>query len=496
MALDSSFVLNALLKYNYLPLQKKNKDEMPPVFSTDGFTKGIAEEIKNIKRRKHETYGGYDQAEYRATRFNNVPRILSIPHPKPYVNLAFCIHDNWDNLKYIIANKKSLITPKNHEDGRLIIMDYEKSWEESQRDLDMTFGCKFTAHTDITNCFPSVYSHAIPWALIGFDEAKKKKGPKYKNEWFNLLDESQRMVQRNETYGVPIGPATSNIITEIILARVDYKLRKDFSYVRFIDDYTCFCKRYEDAEEFIRKLSIELSAFNLSLNIKKTEISPLPKPIKSNWVIDLINQHPTSKTISYSEAINYLDYAVSIHKQELDGSILKYSINAIKKKLDSKAIFGVIKYILSLAFHYPILVSTLNELFEMVCKIGFFTYENKLLQILNENARNYRSDGMCWTLYYILKYKCSIDSKTAKSIIETKDCLSILLLYKFQKHEKAVIDYVDNFDKDDLYGLDQNWPLIYQLYLDEKISNPYTDDTTFEILKNNEFSFLKGIQDN
>lgn len=154
MALNSSFILDALLRYNYLPVQKKNKDEMPPIFSTEKLTQEIAEDIKKIKGRKNITYGGYDQAEYRATRFNNVPRILSIPHPKPYIDLSFCIHDNWDNLKYIITNKKSLIRPKQHKDGRMIIMDYERSWEKSNRYLDMTFGCKFTAHTDIANCFP------------------------------------------------------------------------------------------------------------------------------------------------------------------------------------------------------------------------------------------------------------------------------------------------------------------------------------------------------
>lgn len=488
---DKHFVLDALLQHNYLPVQKKNKDELPPVFSTEKLTRAVAEKVRKLDRRKDHTYGGYDQVAYRATRFNNVPRTLSIPHPKPYVDLAFCIHEQWDKLAYICTNKSSLIRPKRHKDGRIIIMDYEKSWLKTSRHVKSSFGCKFTAHTDIANCFPSIYSHSIPWALVGLNEAKKKKGAKHAAEWFNQIDEHQRMVQRNETHGVPIGPASSNVIVEIILARIDEMLGKKFTYYRFIDDYTCYCDRHETAEEFIRQLSFELSRYGLNLNIKKTRIDPLPNPAKSDWVIDLTNQQPVGKDIAYSEAVNYLDYAVSIHRREQDGSVLKFAVNTIKSRSKKKAIIGITDYVISLAYYYPILLPTLEELFDSRL-VGAAWYEERLTRILVENAINYRSDGMCWSLYYLLKHKCKLTPDAVEKVLLTRDCFALLLVYLFKDHENEVVNFASKLDVDDLYGLDQYWPLLYQLFLDGKIANPYKDGC-FEVLKAEGVTFLGEI---
>ena len=71
---DKDFVYNALLRYNYLPIGKKHPDDIPfPAFSTENFTPDIADEmLENYARKRQgkEKVNGYDQIEYRATRFN------------------------------------------------------------------------------------------------------------------------------------------------------------------------------------------------------------------------------------------------------------------------------------------------------------------------------------------------------------------------------------------------------------------------------------------
>ena len=113
-------------------------------------------------------------------------------------------------------------------------MDYETSQEERSRYYSSAFGKKFLAHTDIANCFPSIYSHTLPWVLVGRSRAKNKQ---FIPTWFNNIDKAIRYGSRKETSGIPIGPATSNIASEIILERVDRDLRRNFEYIRFIDDY-------------------------------------------------------------------------------------------------------------------------------------------------------------------------------------------------------------------------------------------------------------------
>ena len=222
MSLDAAFVLNALLQHNFLPAQSRDKEEMPPVFSSSTFTPDTARKLVSGAPRSDRSLG-YDSVEYRLTRFNGVSRICSIPHPTAYAHLALCIHKHWDKLAYITENKNSMIVPREHSDGRISIMNgYGGALGEAERTLSMSFGRRYRVHTDISNFYPSIYPHAIPWALVGLQSAKKNR-PK-SGKWFNRLDERVRWIKRNETNGVVIGPATSNIVSEAILARIDKNL--------------------------------------------------------------------------------------------------------------------------------------------------------------------------------------------------------------------------------------------------------------------------------
>jgi len=102
--IDKEFLLEGLLQFNYFPAQRKER-EIPPLINSVTLTPEIAEKIKDLPSRKR----GYDQVEYRSTRFNNVSRTLSIPHPVAYVKLCFAIHDNWQEFEYITC--RSLIYP-------------------------------------------------------------------------------------------------------------------------------------------------------------------------------------------------------------------------------------------------------------------------------------------------------------------------------------------------------------------------------------------------
>lgn len=263
MSLNKKFFLKALLQYNYFPSQNKKKEELPPILNSKCLTPEISERLIELDSRK----GGYDQVEYRLTRYNNVPRPLSIPHPIAYAKLCHSLHDCWENLEYITQTENSLIIPEEHKDGRIIIMNYENTEKNIERHIKLSFNKKFYVKTDISNFYPSIYSHSIPWALVGFDTAKKERDS---SKWFNKIDTYQRLIKRNETNGIPIGPASSNIIVESILAKIDKTLKDErFIFIRFIDDYTAYFSTYEKAEEFIRRLSEELSKYKLLLNIKK-----------------------------------------------------------------------------------------------------------------------------------------------------------------------------------------------------------------------------------
>ncbi len=488
-ALDATFVQKALLQANYFPLQKRDKKEIPPVFSTEALTSQVAQAINKVAMKRPN---GFDSVLYRATRHNNVQRFMSLPHPKPYVDLVFALTKHWEEIKYICENDKSLIIPRRHEDGRLTIMDYERPHYANARTLEHSFGKHFRVKADISSCYPSIYSHAIPWALVGFSEAKKAKSDYGK--WFNQVDKRQMTLCRSETSGLPIGPATSNILAEIILARVDDKLR-GYTYCRYIDDFTGYFETHKKAIEFILKLSTELELFKLRLNDKKTKIEELPVASCGGWILSLQNHFPVKDCLTNSDVIRFFNYAINVQKENPNESVLKYATKmVIRKEMTDAGVRTCIQFISHLSFYYPILVSLLDKpltttLFDRRrCRKQF----NDLLK---DGIDYKRSDVMCWILFYLLRHKMILRKNEADGIVGTKDALTLVLLSLFEEHTTSVVTFAEQIDSDDPYELDQYWILRYQLYYKgllrkRSLSQKY-ELAVFDIMKDHGVSFLK-----
>lgn len=280
--LSKKDLLIGLFQHNYLPHQHDDKEELPPIFSSTKFTPQIAQKLLALKCRKE----GYDILPYRRTRHPNIPRIMGIPHPRAYVELVFKIAENWEShIAELCQSPNSEIGFEKHDDGRIIVQKYNRidpDGDSADESPLTNFGKQFRLKTDITNFFHSIYSHSLPWALVGHKVAKKERED---SKWFNAIDWAVRSCQRGETKGVPIGPATSNLLSEIILDKVDKAMRvHGFEFSRYIDDYKVYTKTSEEADRFLVLLSEELGKYSLNLNPRKTVISKLPVPDKDDWV--------------------------------------------------------------------------------------------------------------------------------------------------------------------------------------------------------------------
>lgn len=487
MAIDKAFVLSALLRHNYLPKQTKQKDEIPPVLSSRSFSDRAAHRLQDEKARRRKGYVGYDSVEYQMTRFDKVPRVLSIPHPKAYTDLVFCIANNWGKMDYITAGENSILKMKKHSDGRLVIMNYDNPIKGERREIEKSFGKRFVAETDIANFYPSVYSHAIAWALGGISEAKKERG-----KWYNILDKKVSMTKRNESNGIAIGPATSNIISEIILARIDQTIvQNEFTFTRFSDDYTAYCNTEEEAHNFIMQLSRELGLYGLKLGAKKTKISPLPRPASQEWIAQLQAILPRGSRVSARHASQYLGLAFNLSKEYPDKSVMKYALRSILRLTRNNSL-EILPHALNLAVHRAELLPVISSALSRVSGYNF-DYSKYLPSILAEHIRFGHSDAISWTLYYCWKYDVKISDDLSSKIMDSRDCIPILLLYLAgdQPLREKIVSFTQSLDKEDLYHLDKYWILLYQLFLDDLIPSPYpADDRTFEILQDEGVTFV------
>lgn len=500
---DEEYVYSGLLRCNYFPMVKKHLDEIPPVFSTKKFMPQIADDlIQTVEPRRK----GYDQIEFGATRFNHVTRLMHIPHPFPYARLCKHISKNWDELKHICGNDESQIKPSVHEDdrlvilgeyeqletGRLVIMDRPRPNfpENVLQELSLSTGKLYQVSADISTFFPSIYTHAIPWALVGHDSAKANI---HQNTWYNELDRRQRSLKRNETQGIPIGPATSNIISELVLFRIDEVLRGEgYKFKRFIDDYYYFSPTQEKAEEFLLVLEVELRKYLLNINPRKVKIEELPVPFHAAWIIELTDRLPTYEHNAPRNISRFLDFSINLQRLHPEGSVLKYAARSLVKFIDDDNAEVYLRYLVSLAFHHPVLLPILCE---VVKNHQGIIDEFEFRPVIERQIKLKRSDAICWGLFFMGMSGYQIDDALATSVIETQDCMSMAMLLAINQHQEKVIEFLMTLDTATNFDRDQYWILIHELADKDGAHSDYINETGLSHLRENGVSFIRPLSD-
>lgn len=172
------------------------------------------------------------------------------------------------------------------------ILDWWESFE--QRSLELSLGYRYMLCTDIADCYPSIYTHSISWALHGRGTAKKAvqrdSTAKSATELGSKLDTYITSMQSGETLGIPQGSKLFDFIAELVLAYADKKLEEKLGGIRGIhvlryrDDYRIFSNSLDNLKIVSVVLGQVLNELHLNLNASKTYISeePLRDAIKKD----------------------------------------------------------------------------------------------------------------------------------------------------------------------------------------------------------------------
>jgi Reverse transcriptase (RNA-dependent DNA polymerase) len=141
---------------------------------------------------------------------------------------------------------------------------------------------------DVNKCFDSIYTHSLPWSVLGKDQTKFKL-EESKTTFGGRFDALMQNLNHKETNGIVIGPEFSRIFAEVILQSVDFELitklserenlthKIDYEIFRYVDDFFVFYNKESTQIKIFETLQAILKSKKLSINTAK--IKHYQKPI-------------------------------------------------------------------------------------------------------------------------------------------------------------------------------------------------------------------------
>jgi len=231
-------------------------------------------------------------------------RPIQLIHPALYISLVHKIteENNWQlivkRFNEFNANPKiqcysiPLESEGDLSDKATNVNQWWLSIEQQSIELALNF--EYVLHTDITDCYGSIYTHSIAWAIHSKIVGKNNR----KNSLIgNSIDEHLRGMSFGQTNGIPQGSVLMDFIAEMVLGYVDLELTKrikkekidDYKIIRYRDDYRIFSNNPQDAELITKLLTEILIELGMRLNAHKTLVSnnvvrDSIKPDKLYWM--------------------------------------------------------------------------------------------------------------------------------------------------------------------------------------------------------------------
>lgn len=351
--------------------------DLPKYFSFSELLKKVSDEFLNKDLisdfcQSKNTIGKLDGVNYLmyANKDGKLSwRPFQIIHPLVYVALVHKITNdsNWkklqDRFESFQSNKKikCLSIPVRSEINQSDKAQQISSWWEQveQQSILLSLEYDYIFDTDVADCYGSVYTHAIAWAIEGKTKAKQNRSP---NLLGNAIDKSIQNAQNQQTNGIPQGSILMDFIAEIVLGYIDKilgtklenKKITDYQILRYRDDYRIFINNPNDGENILKILSEIMMPFGFKLNSSKTKgsqdvITQSIKKDKLAWLYVPQNRRSSLQKqllLIRQHGINYPN----------SGS-LNTALNKFDKKLEkAKKLYGIeqlVSIASDIAYHNP-----------------------------------------------------------------------------------------------------------------------------------------------
>jgi hypothetical protein len=419
---------------------------------------------------------------YSASKRGAQRRIFSLPHPSFIYDSGVFFAKHWKEVAPLFSNSTGSQSRPQFTVGGARSVRITPHSELPKIRLQKLSRFKYCLVTDISRCFPSIYTHSIPWAINGKTLAKIDRKSNSATVFGNRLDFITRQSQDGQTMGIPIGPDTSKVISEFILCAIDKEFQElsgsaGVKFVRHVDDYWIGGDSIEECEGHLQKLRSALKEFELDINELKTRIVETINVFGEHWPADVESEIKASMFGgSYyfsknTDPVSALSKIIQLSVDASDDGIVKHAIRKLDELRCWSLNWEVLEHFLAqCAVQFP-------HSFDYVARVVAWRRRkgqpidkdlwSDVVKTVAFRASNVGRDSeVIWALWLMKELKVHVTSSLAASILKNNNPIVLALLSHMSAkglvgYKKFKEDVWATVDGNEFAG--KNWPLTLEL---------------------------------
>lgn len=451
-------------------------ENLPPVFTTRNLWPHFAP--------MGTTYGVVskavgDPSTYNASKRGGQRRIFSVPHPAFIRDAGLFYERHWPSLLAQIGGSSgSASKPIFQLNGSRHVRITPHS-ELPRIRLRAFSRFKYCLITDVARFFPSIYTHSFPWAINGKSEAKADPSPQSSAVFGNRLDFILRNSQSRQTIGIAIGPDTSKVASELLMAAVDRVFvsksgRNRPTYVRHVDDYWIAGNSHEECEKHLQNLRASLREFELDINESKTKIVSMREVFADDWPFEFDKEiveslaYGANKNVALGVLTSMIERATSTN----DDGLIRHAIRVIDERRLWSRDWDLLQHFLAqCAVQFPHttdyvarVIAWRHRIRPTEVDIGLWNDVSGLT--VAQNASLGRDSETIWSLWLIKELGTKVPKATSDLILSNSG--SLVLAWLAHLHAKRMTNdrglwskLRDSVGDNPLAG--SSWPLSLEL---------------------------------
>ena len=427
--------LRVLLGKGFFP------EELPPPFNTNDlahFRKYVGD---NWPQQPQQKPPKTIPEIYSIQRLGWKRRSLSIVNPISQFFLSKKISDDWVQIKkHLALGTASLDHAYLQKDSGRAVPKPDFSKIEFMK-LKAGGDFDHILISDISRYYGTIYTHVLPWALHGKAWCKLHvNSPLLKATLGSELDQLVRKGQDNQTIGIPIGPDTSRILSEVIavaLERRFFELSPEARGCahRFVDDWFVGHNTAKSAEAAISGLAQACAEFELELNLEKTSVIDAKGEIMETWPSDLLaHAVPNEITNDQTKHLNrFFSQAFSLANAHPSSNVIDYALKVARSFRISKRSYPLFEsFVLRAARAYPITLPVVTQILVNYrlqgAPISIDRCRKLIEDELSKSVALRHTAEVAWVIFLAKALRVKLSVETLKSICAVDNSVWALLV--------------------------------------------------------------------